>query len=466
MRCGRRSRPSACCIAGVVARGAGRAHPLRYHCLASPLPRSIVCPAGYPDTPASPPVAGCSFTNGYPVAPSNDGSGSLAAVAAHSPFFSLPVFSLVIITILNDGCMITISGDYVLPSRLPQRWDMWKVWLIATVLGAVALLSSLILVAQALNANYLRPGTIVGTLWGSRGRTYLEYYEVQTIMYLKVSISDFLTLFSARTRGPFFERRLSTPLLIAFFFATGASTLLALFWGDIFASQPSNFMASLRFSNGAVVATWVYCLLWWVVQDAAKLGAYWLIDHALATDADKALAAFGRARETSALPQAAKPEHRLAIGEQAVLDHHAEEQAAAAARLAGAADAPPQLAVISAVAAMLGGGGGAPSARAAAAPSTARGSRAPTPAGTLGRDASLGRRAVPLVAAGIPDGTDLNVLLRQAQLSLTAQAAAGIAGTVGRTALPPRAPALSAIFAAATPLPDGPAAGQAAAPKL
>ena len=44
--------------------------------------------------------------------------------------------------------------------------------------------------------------------------------------------------------------------------------------------------------------------------------------------------------------------------------------------------------------------------------------------------------------------------------------AAGIAGTVGRTALPPRAPALRAICAAATPLPDGPAAGQAAAPKL
>jgi hypothetical protein len=33
----------------------------------------------------------------------------------HAEAFTLPVIAMVIITILNDGCMITISGDYVTP---------------------------------------------------------------------------------------------------------------------------------------------------------------------------------------------------------------------------------------------------------------------------------------------------------------------------------------------------------------
>ena len=32
---------------------------------------------------------------------------------AHAPSFTLPIIALVIITILNDGCMITIAYDHV-----------------------------------------------------------------------------------------------------------------------------------------------------------------------------------------------------------------------------------------------------------------------------------------------------------------------------------------------------------------
>lgn len=67
-------------------------------------------------------------------------------------------------------------------------------------------------------------------LWGSSGRTYLTWTELKTILYLKISISDFLTLFSARSRGWFWERCVSWPLGLAFILATGISTLLALFW--------------------------------------------------------------------------------------------------------------------------------------------------------------------------------------------------------------------------------------------
>ena len=67
-------------------------------------------------------------------------------------------------------------------------------------------------------------------LWGSSGRTYITWLELKTIIYLKISISDFLTLFAARSRSWFWERCLGKALGTAAFIATLASTLFALFW--------------------------------------------------------------------------------------------------------------------------------------------------------------------------------------------------------------------------------------------
>ena len=270
----------------------------------------------------------------------------------HSPSFSLPVISLVIITILNDGCMITISGDIVVPENRPQKWEMWKVWLIASVLGGVALVSSLVLLFLAMHANWLVPSTFFGRILGSSTRDFILWPELRTIMYLKISISDFLTLFSARTRTWFWERCLSRPLAIAFVVATGASTILSLVWGSIFPSG-DNHMASLSDSGGAVVFVWIYvralsldarmrggcwgdfcqlgvhwctlrdpdsrpqrpsfflllcllslvqCILWWFVQDACKVLAYHVMDEYLDTPASAQARSTGPAPESPDSP--------------------------------------------------------------------------------------------------------------------------------------------------------------------
>ena len=62
---------------------------------------------------------------------------------------------------------------------------------------------------------------------------YLAYEKLTTLMYLKISISDFLTLFCARTRGPFYERFPSLPLFSAFLFATVVATLVAVNAGKL-----------------------------------------------------------------------------------------------------------------------------------------------------------------------------------------------------------------------------------------
>jgi hypothetical protein len=45
----------------------------------------------------------------------------------HNAAFTLPVLSLVVITILNDGTIITIAYDKVIPENTPQKWDMGEV---------------------------------------------------------------------------------------------------------------------------------------------------------------------------------------------------------------------------------------------------------------------------------------------------------------------------------------------------
>ena len=46
---------------------------------------------------------------------------------SHNVAFTLPVLSLVVITILNDGTIITIAYDKVIPENRPQKWDMVEV---------------------------------------------------------------------------------------------------------------------------------------------------------------------------------------------------------------------------------------------------------------------------------------------------------------------------------------------------
>merc|ERR1712025_812723 len=93
-----------------------------------------------------------------------------------------------------------------------------------------------------------------------------------TMIYLKVSLSDFLTVFAARTIGPFFSRFPGWQLAIAACVAMGASTVLSHEWDHIL-DMPE--MKSLHWKWIGFV--WVYCLVWFIIQDVIKVITYWLL---------------------------------------------------------------------------------------------------------------------------------------------------------------------------------------------
>jgi H+-transporting ATPase len=188
-------------------------------------------------------------------------------------YFKLPVLMLMLITLLNDGTLISIGYDNVTPSKYPNVWNLPVLFVISSVLGGVALLSSLILLYLALDSWHK------GNILYEIGVGSLTYGQITTAMYLKVSISDFLTLFSARTHDGFFWSSTPSPILFtAACFSLMLSTLLACFWPRSIVD--GQVVEGLAYSSPYFASiVWLYCILWWFIQDAAKVGVYYIMER-------------------------------------------------------------------------------------------------------------------------------------------------------------------------------------------
>ncbi|CAN0112285.1 unnamed protein product [Heterosigma akashiwo] len=133
-------------------------------------------------------------------------------------FWYMPVLALITITLLNDGTIISIAYDNVQYNVNPEQWNLPVIFCVSTTLGAVACVSSVLLLHLALASE--SAGSFL-----SKFGIALDFPEVMCVMYLKVSISDFLTLFASRTHGPFWVQRPGKALACAFVFAVGLSDL-------------------------------------------------------------------------------------------------------------------------------------------------------------------------------------------------------------------------------------------------
>jgi len=184
-------------------------------------------------------------------------------------YFKLPVLMLMLITLLNDGTLISIGYDNVSPSKYPNTWNLPVLFLISSVLAAVALISSLLLLYLVMDS--WNEGSILKEM----GIGEISYGQITTIMYLKVSISDFLTLFSARTHDGFFWSSTPSPILLgAACFSLALSTLLACFWPRGQVDGQDVVGLADESPKEFAVYIWLYCIFWWLVQDAAKVGTY------------------------------------------------------------------------------------------------------------------------------------------------------------------------------------------------
>jgi len=190
------------------------------------------------------------------------------------PFFHMPVLMLMLITLLNDGTLIAIGYDHVKPRQLPEKWNIPCLFLISTVLAIVACTSSLLLLWFILDS--WNPTGVFQKI----GLAGLTYGQITTTIFLKVAVSDFLTLFSARAGPDPFWTTPPAPILVgAGLLALSCSTILAIAWPY---SSPDNIESlGLGLHEPYLLALWIwiYCIVWWFIQDAFKVICVKIIEY-------------------------------------------------------------------------------------------------------------------------------------------------------------------------------------------
>ncbi len=163
--------------------------------------------------------------------------------------FPVTAIMIVMLALLNDAAILSIAYDNVRYRNQPEVWNMRLVLGIATVLGVVGPIASLSLF-------------VVGERVFNLGRP-----ELQTMMYLMLSVAGHLTIFLTRTRGPFWSIRPARILWMAVLGTQVVATLIAV---------TGLFMHPLGWGWAAFV--WAYAIIWALVSDRIKLLAYRILD--------------------------------------------------------------------------------------------------------------------------------------------------------------------------------------------
>jgi len=168
-------------------------------------------------------------------------------------FYPVTAVMIVMIAVLNDGAILSIAYDNVLYKDKPEAWNMRLVLGISSVLGVIG-------VAAAFGLFF----------FGDR-YLHLSHPQLQTLMYLKLSVAGHLTIFLTRTRGPFWSIRPARILWMAVLGTQMIATLIAVY---------GLFMTPLGWKLAGLV--WAYALVCFLITDRLKLVGYRLLDHAKA----------------------------------------------------------------------------------------------------------------------------------------------------------------------------------------
>jgi H+-transporting ATPase len=165
-------------------------------------------------------------------------------------FYPVTAVMIVMLALLNDGAILSIAYDNVHYKDQPEAWNMRTVLGVSTALGLIG-------VVAAFGLFYLAERVF-----------HFDRAHAQTMMYLKLSVAGHLTIFLARTRGPFWSIRPAKILWIAVLGTQIVATLFAVY---------GFLMAPLGW--GWALFVWGYALAWFLVNDRVKLLAYWIFDR-------------------------------------------------------------------------------------------------------------------------------------------------------------------------------------------
>lgn len=182
--------------------------------------------------------------------------------------FVPPVISLVMMALLNDFIIVSLAYDHVMVSRKPCKWSLLFIVCVSCSIGIVSFFSSLAFLLLTLkNMNSNTPNSFLEFF----SIDPLSYGEVLCGVFLKISLSLFLTVFSARTKGVFWSRMPGRLLSLSTISAMVIATLISLFWSFNDNNDNSSEPVMKPISAKFVLFIWIFDLIFFLIQDLLKI---------------------------------------------------------------------------------------------------------------------------------------------------------------------------------------------------
>ncbi|KAG6586089.1 Plasma membrane ATPase 4, partial [Cucurbita argyrosperma subsp. sororia] len=177
--------------------------------------------------------------------------------------FDFSPFMVLIIAILNDGTIMTISKDRVKPSPLPDSWKLKEIFATGVVLGGYLALMTVIFF-------WLMDGTDFFTdKFGVRSIRHNED-EKMAALYLQVSIVSQALIFVTRSRSWSYVERPGLLLVSAFFIAQLVATVIAVYADWSFAK-----IKGVGWGWAGVI--WLYSIVFYVPLDIMKFAIRYIL---------------------------------------------------------------------------------------------------------------------------------------------------------------------------------------------
>lgn len=163
-------------------------------------------------------------------------------------FYPITAVMIILLALLNDLPILTIAKDNTWLDPKPVKWNMKRVLTLSSVLGGIGVIETF------------------GLLYIAREEMGLGLSVIQSIIFLKLVVAGHLTLLVARTKKPFFTKPYPAGLLLTAILITQVLAAMIVGFGIFVTKIPWSYVGYV----------WIYCLIWFVVEDVAK---HWVYNH-------------------------------------------------------------------------------------------------------------------------------------------------------------------------------------------
>ncbi|KAF5469976.1 hypothetical protein F2P56_010530 [Juglans regia] len=176
--------------------------------------------------------------------------------------FDFPPFMVLVIAVLNDGTIMTISKDRVKPSPLPDSWKLSEIFATGIVLGSYLALMTIVFFGVAFKTDFFKEKFNVKDISAKE--------TMASAVYLQVSIISQALIFVTRSRGWSFMERPGFLLVTAFVLAQLVATVIS-------ATANWTFAGIKSIGWGWTGIIWLYSIVTYFLLDPLKFAVRYAI---------------------------------------------------------------------------------------------------------------------------------------------------------------------------------------------